>query len=137
MRLHPSPRGPKLTAAGRLDASNVDRLLKVMATALRIRGITVVLMDLTQVTFIDLAGVCGLLRCRRLARQAGVALQITGASAPVLAAARACQALTSLGMTQLAAAIGCVTGRMQPVPPQLPKARKFCGTPSALGARRR
>jgi anti-anti-sigma factor len=137
LRLHPSFRGPKLIVVGQLDASNVDLMLQVMASALHIRGATVVLVDLTQVTFIDVAGMTGLLRCRRLARQTGITLQITGVSASVLAAARACHAVTSLGLTQLGAAISCVTGRIEAPKQQMPKARTFCGTRSAPGSQRR
>jgi anti-anti-sigma factor len=142
MGLHPSQLGPKLTAAGRLDVCNADSLLRVFVCALRIRGITVVLLDLAEVTFIDTAGTSALLDCRRLARQAGIRMQITGVSAPVLAAARARDAVVALGLVTLTAAIGCITARRPTTWRRVDGLvrrghRRFCRRPPAFGAERR
>jgi anti-anti-sigma factor len=135
MRLHPSQRGPKLTAAGRLDSSNIDTLRHVVAAALRIRGAKVLLLDLSQVTHVDAAGIDALLHCRCLARHADITLQITGVSAQLLAAANACRATSGLGLSALAAPIGCLTGRRTLIVQRTRPARRFCPTRPVLGSR--
>jgi anti-anti-sigma factor len=126
MRLRASQRGPIVIVAGRLSTSNVDTLLRVVAAALRIRGATTLALHLSQVVYIDVAGVVGLLECQRRARQLGRTFVLAATSPQVLAGIRACAAdrLLYSGLPHYRCA-----AKNLPPPPSRHRRRLFCVHP--------
>lgn len=89
LRLRASRQGPVVWASGRLSESTMETFLRVVAAALRMRGIRAVALELGEVVYIDVAGVAALLECRRLARNLGRDLVLAQVSPQVLAGIRA------------------------------------------------
>jgi anti-anti-sigma factor len=114
-------------AAGSLSTSNVETLLRVVAAALRIRGATTLSLHLSQVVYIDVAGVAGLLECQRRARQLGRTFVLAATSPQVLAGIRACAAYRLL-YSHLSH-YRCGTGGNPPPPPSHQRRRLFCAHP--------
>jgi len=66
-----------ITATGELDASTSAHLEEVVRGCLRERDARGIEVDLAGVTFLDSAGIQGLLTCRRHAHEAGCRLRLS------------------------------------------------------------
>jgi anti-anti-sigma factor len=84
-----------VAAAGEIDLSTVDELRSAVTGAAE--GVSNLLLDLSEIEFIDSAGLGGLLELRSTLRSRSVTLQITAGDGPVR------QAMEITGLSELLA----------------------------------
>lgn len=77
-----APGRVRVRAAGDLDLASSVEILQAVRVALRTRPVVIVL-DLSAVSFIDVAGVRAVISCRRMAAVRGVAFELADPSPPV------------------------------------------------------
>ncbi|BCJ75108.1 hypothetical protein CS0771_46520 [Catellatospora sp. IY07-71] len=92
LRLYSSPLGLYLTADGCIDGSTVQQVTTAVDLALTRLNPVRITVDLTAVTYLDVAGVATLIACRRDARARGAHLTVTQPSSQVRATVLACGA---------------------------------------------
>lgn len=112
MRMRPSVLGPIVIVSGRLDVSTADSLVHVVRAASHVRGTTAVTLHLGAVTYMDVPGVAGLLRCRRHTYRQQIGLVITEVSAVAWAALRMCHVQRLVASRRAALHPSCLTGRL-------------------------
>lgn len=92
LRLYSSPLGLYLTAEGRLDGSTVQQVTTTVDLALTRLSPVRITVDLSAVTYLDVAGVATLIACRRDAHARGVQLTVAQPSGQVRNTVLACGA---------------------------------------------
>jgi anti-anti-sigma factor len=92
LRLYSSPLGLYLAADGRLDGSTVQQVTAAVDLALTRLNPLRIIVDLSAVTFLDVAGVATLIACRRDARARGAELTVAQPSSQVRNTVLACGA---------------------------------------------
>ncbi|MFD0598790.1 STAS domain-containing protein [Catellatospora coxensis] len=92
LRLYSSPLGLYLTAEGRIDASTVGQVTTAVDLALTRLSPVRITVDLSAVTYLDIAGVATLIACRRDARTRGAHLTVAQPSSQVRSTVLACGA---------------------------------------------
>ncbi len=132
LRLNRTQAGPAVHACGSIDASNVETLLRVVKAAARIRGASSVVLDLSFVAYLDVAGVAALLECRREVLRRGLAFAVDRLSPHAAGVIEACDAVILLPVPRGTRA--CLRLRQDRRPRVV--SRTFCALAPLLGSRR-
>jgi stage II sporulation protein AA (anti-sigma F factor antagonist) len=93
----------RVSLIGELDFDETDRLLAAVAGAIDRFVPAHVVLDATELTFLDSAGIRALLQCRDAAEQVGAGLSVEGVSPMVYQVLRITELVEFLGVTRAAA----------------------------------